>query len=59
VTAIGHRIRLIEMRDDPDPLPEGAEGTMVMVVEWNGAEQIALEWDDRQQRGLATPPGPP
>ena len=55
MTAIGDRIRLIEMPDDPDPLPEGAEGTVVMVIELNGAEQIAVEWDDGQQRGLTTP----
>lgn len=44
------------MPDDPDPLPEGLEGTVVMVIEWNGAEQIAVAWDDGQQRGLTAPP---
>lgn len=56
MTAIGDRIRLIDMPDDPDPLPEGVEGTVVMVIEWNGAEQIAVAWDDGQQRGLTVPP---
>lgn len=56
MTAIGDRIRLIEMPEVPDPLPEGMEGTVVMVIEWDGAEQIAVAWDDGQQRGLTAPP---
>jgi len=27
-----------------------------MVGEWNGAEQIAVGWDDGTQRGLTAPP---
>jgi hypothetical protein len=56
MTEIGDRIRLIEMPDDPGPLPEGMEGTVVMVIEWNGAQQIAVEWDNGQQHGLTVPP---
>ena len=25
-----------------------------MVIEWNGAQQIAVDWDDGQQHGLTT-----
>jgi hypothetical protein len=56
LTSIGDRIRLIEMPDDPDPLPPGLEGTVVMVIEWDGDEQIAVDWDDGQHRGLSSPP---
>lgn len=44
-TAAGRRIRCRVL-----------EGTVVIVIEWNGAEQIAVAWDDVQQRGLTVPP---
>lgn len=50
------RIRLVEMPGDPDPVPEGTEGTVEMVLEYEGATQIAVRWDNGRRLGLAVPP---
>lgn len=39
----GTRIRLIHMPDDPYPIPDSTEGT---VIEVNRAGQIAVKWDN-------------
>lgn len=56
MVAIGDRIRLLEMPGDPDPLPSGLCGTVAMVIEWDGDEQVAVDWDDGTHRGLTIPP---
>jgi len=40
----GSRIRLIEMPDDPDPIPAGSTGTVLAVTEGPYA-QIDVAWD--------------
>ena len=40
---IGDHIRLIEMPNDPDPIPAGSEGVVVDVTEGPLA-QIVVEW---------------
>ena len=39
----GDRIRLIEMPDDPDPIPPGSEGLVIEVTEGPLA-QISVKW---------------
>ncbi len=39
----GDRIRLIEMPNDPDPIPAGSEGVVIEVTEGPLA-QIVVEW---------------
>lgn len=46
------RVRLLEMPDDPDPISEGTEGTVLLV---DGAGQLIVEWDDG--RNLSLIPG--
>jgi len=51
----GDRIRLIEMSDDPDPIPAGSEGVVVAVTEGPLA-QIEVRWIGIK-RSLALIPG--
>lgn len=54
--APGTRIELIEMPDDPDPIPPGTQGTVVRHVNIGSwAEQLWIEWDI--SRNLALIPG--
>lgn len=46
------RIRLIHMPGDPDPIPNGTEGTVEMV---DGAGQLIINWDNG--RNLSLIPG--
>ena len=39
---IGSRIKLIEMVNDPDPVPPGTEGK----IYWQGAGALNVEWDN-------------
>ncbi len=55
MVAIGDRIRLIAMVDDPDPIPAGATGTVLSVSD-GPLGQIAVAWDD-SARTLALVPG--
>ena len=48
----GTRIRLIEMPDDPAPLPEGSCGTVLAV---DDAGQLLMQWDNG--RSLSLLPG--
>ena len=50
----GDRIRLLEMPDDPDPIPAGSEGVVIEVTE-GACAQIVVEW--RIKRSLALIPG--
>ncbi len=50
----GDRIRLIEMPDDPDPIPPGSEGVVIEVTEGPLA-QIIVKWDSG--RSLSLVPG--
>jgi len=55
MVAIGDRIRLIEMPNDPDPIPAGAAGTVLSVTTGPYA-QIEVAWDG-STRSLALIPG--
>lgn len=48
----GSRIQLIEMADDPRPIPSGTKGTVRLV---DDAAQIHVDWDNG--RSLAVIPG--
>ena len=54
MVAIGDRIRLIAMPDDPDPIPAGATGTVLAVTTGRFA-QIDVAWDSG--RALSLVPG--
>ena len=43
--SINAKIQLIEMPDDPDPIPSGATGTIVNIVELSYCSQIWVDWD--------------
>jgi len=51
---IGVRIRLIQMPDDPDPIPPGSTGTITRVTDGPYA-QIEVRWDCG--RSLSLVPG--
>lgn len=55
----GKRIRLLEMPDDPAPLPVGATGTVEYVANPStDAEQVRVDWDPpHQHRTLMLIPG--
>jgi hypothetical protein len=45
---VGDRIKLIDMRNDPDPIPSGTEGTVYYV----GGDVINVQWDNGRTLGL-------
>jgi hypothetical protein len=47
--AVGDRVRLIEMRADPNPVPPGTMGTVWMVDSLGTAH---VRWDDGGELGL-------
>ena len=54
---IGHRVRLVSMTDDPDPLPSGATGEIVGVFPCSGCGKswvtYDVDWDPpHEHRGL-------
>ncbi|MCA9222981.1 MAG: DUF4314 domain-containing protein [Planctomycetales bacterium] len=55
----GDRIRLVAMRDDPDPIQVGALGMVVRVARHGGREvwhQIDVAWDNGRSLMLVSPP---
>ena len=46
--AVGDRIELIHMPDDPDPLPAGTRGPVPDVVHVNDWTQYSVDWDTPQ-----------
>lgn len=40
---VGVRVRLISMGDDPNPIPEGTEGTVTYVDDLG---QVGVNWDN-------------
>jgi hypothetical protein len=45
---VGDRIRLIEMKNDPNPVESGTEGTVYHV----GGGVINIEWDNGRDLGV-------
>ena len=45
---LSKRIRLIEMVEDPDPIPLGTEGTVYNV----GGEVVNVNWDNGRTLGM-------
>lgn len=46
---IGKRLRLIDMPDDPNPVPAGTEGTCVDV---DGMGNLIMKWDNGRTLNL-------
>jgi hypothetical protein len=59
-TLLGKRIELIEMRDDPAPLPEGSRGVVTRASTHDFGTgpftQVAVEWDNGRTLMLVVPP---
>jgi len=57
---INRRIRLINMPNDPDPIPSGSEGTVVSVTNmgWieRGQWQLDVKWNNGRTLSLVIPP---
>ena len=59
----GSRVRLVSMPDDPDPIPSGTEGTVVLgnpVHPGPGSEnnftQVMVKWDNGRSLSCVVPP---
>lgn len=46
---VGKRIRCIEMKDDPDPIPSGSEGVVLSVDDMG---TLHVKWDNGRGLGL-------
>ena len=57
---VGDRIRLVSMRDDPDPIPVGQAGTVAGVYRHDDESdmwfQIDVDWDNGRALMLVSPP---
>ncbi len=57
----GDRIRLVEMPNDPDPIPPGTEGVVGSITEFNfnGSRpevQLIVKWDNGRSLSCICPP---
>jgi hypothetical protein len=56
----GDRVRLVFMPDDPDPIPEGTEGTVegVVDIDWgqDKKKQVYVRWDNGRTLSCVCPP---
>ena len=57
----GDRVVLVNMADDPDPVPAGATGTVTHVTElsWSdppGQLQVSVNWDNGRTLSCLVPP---
>ena len=45
--AVGQRIKLLDMPDDPDPIPPGTTGTVLAVSSWLTGDSwaVTVDWD--------------
>lgn len=53
VPAVGDRIRLIHMPEDPDPIPAGSLGTVREIHPQRGWTQVEVDWDNGRQLMLS------
>jgi hypothetical protein len=53
---VGKRIRLVEMVDDPCPIPAGTEGTIMHACEVLGSTHLTVKWDINRSLTLVCPP---
>jgi hypothetical protein len=51
----GDRVRLISMPNDPDPLPVGALGVVLRVIDHGDWQQIEVAWDNGRKLMLSLP----
>lgn len=52
----GDRIELLEMPEDPAPIPSGSKGTVQGVVKlWDDKWQISVKWDSGRTLSLIYP----
>lgn len=56
----GDRVRLVFMPNDPDPIPEGTEGTVedVVTMDWGQDKktQVFVKWDNGRTLSCICPP---
>lgn len=53
----GKRIRLVEMPDDPCPVPQGTEGEVTRVHDMrDGTWQVSVKWDNGRTLSMICPP---
>ncbi|MFG0291472.1 MAG: DUF4314 domain-containing protein [Rhodopirellula sp. JB044] len=52
----GDRVRLIEMGDDPDPIPAGTTGTVAGAYPQHDWLQLDVDWDNGRSLMLSIPP---
>lgn len=53
---IGKRIKLVEMVDDPYPIPPGTTGTVTLACEVLGNMHLTVKWDIERSLTLVCPP---
>ena len=53
---VGDRIRLIQMIDDPDPIPAGTIGTVTEIHIHSDWTQIDVSWENGRKLMLVSPP---
>ena len=55
VPAVGERIRLISMPEDPDPIPAGSLGTVRAIHPHHRWTQVEVDWDNGRRLMLSLP----
>jgi len=56
ISIIGARIRLLEMQNDPDPIPVGTCGVITDMHVHDGWLQIEVDWENGRKLMLTVPP---
>lgn len=53
---VGDRIELVHMPDDPDPIPDGSKGRVILVSAfYDGTFQIVVDWGCKRSLRLVYP----
>ena len=53
---VGDRIRLLQLIDDPDPIPVGTMGVVTEIHVHSDWAQIEVDWDNGRRLMLVSPP---